>query len=487
MVTAAAAAGLTGTLVLGHALDNTAERLDPALAATVFGIGGRGDATSGNVPNKLEGEIGPGFSDTGSFTYQPISYPADFNFQTSTDAGALALYPQVKTLALTPGTTPGSIQVTAYSEGTLVAEQVKRELAAAGYPGGSDKVTFLFIASPYVPNGGLFARLPGFTIPGVLPVFSAAQPTDYNSTYVTNEYDPYADFPAYFNPLSLANSLLAVEYAHPDQYYDNIDPTDPNTPKFTTTATNSAGGTDTYILVYNPQLPLFGPIRQLESVVPQLTPLVEPLVSAVEPLARVIIDMGYTDRTNANPQTPTAFSFFTPPERVFETIAEVPGAIGQGVENLLAGHDVTPPPASQTHTVPAPADQSSSLAELQALKPLQASKGQLTLVPAPSTPAAEQAKPKANGDDLDKLVNRITQPKVKSDGGKVSPTTKAPASGFGHGAGSNLLKDVFGGAKSTAPAADSAAAASGAPKAADAPKTHRKRDGHRPSHSAGAA
>jgi len=439
LTTAAAAAGLSGVLVFGHSLDYTAQ-LDPALAAAVFGVGGRGDPTSGNVKNKLGGDIAPpAFGNT--YTYTPIQYPADFNFQTSTNQGVKVLKPLVIS-------TSGDVQVTAYSEGTLVAEQVKRDLAGTGYPGGADKVTFLLIASPYVPNGGLFARFPGFTIPGVVPVFSAAEPTKYDSTYVTNEYDPYADFPAYFNPLSLANSLLAVQYAHPDTYYDNVDQT-ANTPgNYTTTVTNSAGGTDTYVLVYNPQLPLFGPIRQIEAAVPELKPLIEPLVSAVEPLTRVFVDMGYTDRTNENPQTPTTFSLVTPPANVIGAAEKVPGAIGQGIQNLLAGHDVTPVPPAQTKPVPAPQDQT-----LKAVEP-QTGQDQPALAPEPPTPPTDQTpKAKTKGTPLDKLVDRITHPNVK-DGGKVTPTTKAPATGFGHGPAANLLKSVLGGGNSKPSAAD---------------------------------
>jgi diacyltrehalose acyltransferase len=440
VTTAAAAAGLSGVLVLGHSLDYTAQ-LDPALAAAVFGVGGRGDPTSANVKNKLGGEIGP----SGSYTYTPIAYPADFNFQTSTNQGVKVLKPLVIS-------TSGDVQVTAYSEGTLVAEQVKRDLAAGNYPegdpGGAGQVTFLLIASPYVPNGGLFARFPGFTIPGVVPVFSAAEPTEYDSTYVTNEYDPYADFPAYFNPLSLANSLLAVQYAHPDQYYDNIDPNANTAGNYTTTVTNSAGGTDTYVLVYNPQLPLFGPIRQIEAAVPELKPLIEPLVSAVEPLTRVFVDMGYTDRTNENPQTPTTFSLVTPPANVIGAAEKVPGAIGQGIQNLLAGHDVTPVPPAKTTTVPAPQDQT-----LKAVVP-QTGQDQPALAPEPPTPPTDQTpKTKTKDTPLDKLVDRITHPNVK-DGDKVTPTTKAPATGFGHGPAANLLKSVLGGGKSEPSAAD---------------------------------
>jgi hypothetical protein len=453
LLTAAAAAGLSGTLVFGHALDYTATQLDPALAAAVFGVGGRGDSGSANVGHKLGGRIGPDFTVPGS--YIAITYPADFNFQTSTNDGVATLGPLVDSAT-------GPVQVTAYSEGTLVAEQVKRNLYAN--PTGRNDVTFLFIASPYVPNGGLFGRFPGFGIPGVVPTFSTAEPTDYDSTYVTNEYDPYADFPAYFNPLSLANSLAAVEYAHPDQYYDGINPTatNPNGNYTTVVDDNGAGGTDTYVLVYNKQLPLFGPIRQIETTVPELKPLLEPFVSGVEPLTRVFVDMGYTDRTNEDPATPTSFSLITPPDKVLEAAGKVPGAIGQGVQNFLAGHDVTPLPPSTTKHVDEPGGQP-TVTQLDAPVPNRApalnkapTQDQPAVVPDPPAPAADQKpKTKTKTHGLDTLVSGVIRPNLK-DGGKVSPTTKASPSGFGHGPVANLLKSVLGGPKSAPKDAEAA-------------------------------
>jgi diacyltrehalose acyltransferase len=415
LVTAAAAVGLSGTLVLGHALDITAANFDVTLANTVLGVGGRGDATSANVPYKLFGDIGPAFSAPSTFHYVGISYPASFNFQDSVNQGVPALETGLgnavaaESAAADPDA-GDAIQITSYSEGNLVAEQVKRNLATAGYHVSPGQLTFLSIASPYVPNGGLFGRLPGFTIPGLVPTFSPAKPTDYNTTYVVNEYDPYADFPAYFNPLALANSALAIQYAHPDQYYDNIDPT-AATGVYTTTVTNNgAGGTDTYILVHNGQLPLFGPIRQLEGAVPQLTPLVEPFVSGVEPLARVLIDMGYTDRENLNPATPTRFGLITPPAKVLEAAGEVPGALEQGVKNFVAGHDVTPPSGSVDRT-------------------------QAT----PSSPAVEQVT----------TLNAPKEPKQSKT--QLRPPKKTKAPGFGQGPGAKLLKKILGGEKKPKP------------------------------------
>src|SRR5262249_37100731 len=199
---------------------------------------------------------------------------------------------------------------------------------------------WVMIASPNVPNGGVFARFPGLKIPFFVTSNGAAQASPYDTTYVTNEYDPYGDFPAYFNPLSLANSLLAVEYVHPDAYYDNVDydpltgtTTDPNVIVHAP-VTNSAGGHDTYVFVLADHLPLFAPVRQIAGII-HLTPLTEPVLDGIEPLVRVLVDMGYTDRQNLNPQKPTQFSLITPPGKVIEDVTQVPWAIEKYCNNIV--------------------------------------------------------------------------------------------------------------------------------------------------------
>ena len=326
LLAAAAAVGISGTLVFGHATDTTAENLIVRLTNTVIAAGGQGNPTSDRVQFKLNGTVVPA-----GFGYDPINYPATINLSGSRDIGI----PLVRTEMVTHGGEQFLI-VAGYSEGTLIAEQVRRDLQAtpaASAP--SDKqLTFLMIASPFAGNGGILARFPWLDIPGIIDPMGAGQPTRYDTTYFTNEYDTYADFPAYFNPLSLVNSLLAVRYAHPDAWYDPIDPA--TAPQVQHVVQNSAGGTDTYVMFLNPHLPLFGPIRELSGLL-SLTPLTEPMLGAIEPLFRLAIDMSYTDRTYANPETPTPFSLITPPAKVVEALLGVPGALAEGLTNLLSG------------------------------------------------------------------------------------------------------------------------------------------------------
>jgi len=338
--TTATAAALSAVLVLGHATNNTADSPQVELAAaTTIGIGGRGDPNAVNIPNKLQGNvlIPP------EFNYIGVQYPAGFDIDNSVNAGVPVLDAEIKN----PDNAGQFLMVVGYSEGAIVAEKVRRNLDPSD-PGApsTDNLLWVMIASPNVPNGGIFSRLPWLNIPFFVSSNGAAEPSPYNTRYVTNEYDPYADFPAYFNPLSLANTLVAVMYVHPDQYYDSVDydpltndTTDPNV--LVKTVTNSAGGKDTYVFVRATELPLFAPVRQIAGIL-QLTPLTEPVLGGIEPLVRLFVDMGYTDRANLNPEQPVQFSLITPPAKVLETVAGVPGAIGQGVTNVVTGVESIP-------------------------------------------------------------------------------------------------------------------------------------------------
>jgi diacyltrehalose acyltransferase len=324
MLAGTTAAGVSAALVFGHAIDNTADTPQVKLAAAVIGIGGRGDPTSANIPNKLRGTVVPP-----GVTYIPVQYPASYFIDQSTAAGVPVLNADLMTYRLN---NPGSpVEVVGYSEGTIVAEDERRNLANSNIP--QNQLSFLMIASPNVPNGGIFARFPTLNLL-IVSSNGPAQPSKYNTTYVTNEYDPYADFPAYFNPISLANSLVAVEYVHPDKYYDAANLNAPGVEK--TVVTNSAGGTDTYYFIPAQHLPLLQPARDVSSAL-GITPLTEPVISGVEPVLVVLVDMGYTDRQNLDPEAPTQFSLITPPAKIGEALAAMPGAIQQGENNFLTG------------------------------------------------------------------------------------------------------------------------------------------------------
>ncbi|WP_083420433.1 PE-PPE domain-containing protein [Mycolicibacterium llatzerense] len=292
------------------------------LMNTVIGIGGRGDPTSANIPAKLNHTVVPP-----GYTYLPINYPASIQLSASTTVSGPKVY---NAITSRPGE---QLIVAGYSEGSLGAEWAKRRLLANGTGPAPSQLSFVMIGSPFAGNGGIFERFPGINVPFIVNNQGPAAPSPYDTTFYTREYDPYADFPAYFNPLSLANSLLGVMYAHPDAYYDSYIPG--TTPAIITVVPdNGAGGTDTYVFINNPDLPLLVPLRIGAGAI-GLTPLVKPLLDAVEPLLRVLVDMGYTDRENLNPAKKTPFSLFTPLSKIIETLNAIPGALQEGANNFV--------------------------------------------------------------------------------------------------------------------------------------------------------
>lgn len=405
VILAATVIVLCCALVVGHATNVTATNFMVNLVNTVIGIGGRGDPISANIPAKLNGTVVPD-----GYDYDAIHYPASIQLSKSTDVSAPLVYDAIS------GLSTGQILVAGYSEGTLAAEKVKRLLAASDSAPDASRLSFLEIASPFAANGGIFARFPGISVPFIVNNMGSARATQYDTTYVINEYDPYADFPAYFNPIALANSLLGVFYAHPDVNYDSV--VLGTTPSVTTTVTNSAGGTDTYVFVYNRNLPLLAPVRDLAAAT-YLTPLVKPVLDAIQPLLEVAINMAYTDRENKNPAAFTPFSLFTPIPKVIEALTQIPGALGQGLKNFVT--DIKAEIASLRKQLTALATKLKALAATT-----KKTTGTATAVgaaagataAAASTPAATSASDATAG-------TTTTTPKVKRDKKKVRASVDA--------------------------------------------------------------
>lgn len=340
------AIGLALALIGGHATTGPLV----GLVNTVIGVGGSSDPVSERLPAKLNQTVVPP-----DYSYIGSAYPATLNMDHSVRIGMPVLHEHFST-------TSGKVLVAGYSLGALLVEQLKRDVAASADPPSPLDLSFLQIGTPFIPNGGVFARFPGFFIPNVVSPMGPAQPTQYDTTYIVNEYDPYGDFPAYFNPVALLNTVLAHHYAHLDSSYDPIDPQDEA--NHVKVVQNSAGGLDTYILVPNPRLPLLGPVRDIAHRL-GLTPVTERLLGAIEPLLRVIIDMAYTDREFLNPEVRTPFSMITPPHKIREALLAVPGAVREGLENLV-GIDRTPvtPPVPVTAAQPAAAPEPEPKPEL---------------------------------------------------------------------------------------------------------------------------
>jgi PPE-repeat protein len=204
------------------------------------------------------------------------------------------------------------------------------ETLPAGVRPGPDQLSFVLTGNPDRPDGGLLARLPGFSIPGLGITAYGATPTNaYPTIDYAVQYDGAADFPQY--PIDIfadANAVAGFFFVHPA--YNAVTPTqiasgvvEPVSPADTQT---------TYVLIPSQNLPLLDPLRAI--------PLVgNPLADLVQPDLRVLVELGY-DRA-AYQDVPTPFGLF-PHADPATVAAELQQGAVQGVTNALA--DVGLPP-----------------------------------------------------------------------------------------------------------------------------------------------
>jgi hypothetical protein len=197
--------------------------------------------------------------------------------------------------------------------------------------------SFALVGDLMNPNGGIFERFDGLTIPSLGIDFYGATPADdFPTTIYTLEYDGYADFPRY--PLDIFSDLNAVEginVVH-GQYFDL-------TPAELATAIQlpTSGATDTtYYLIPTNDLPLLDPIRDI--------PLVgNPLADLLQPDLTYLVNLGYGDplygysTDAANVATP--FGLFPS----LSDIEMMPGLLvsgaEQGIENFIGDFTGTGP------------------------------------------------------------------------------------------------------------------------------------------------
>ena len=131
-----------------------------------------------------------------------------------------------------------------------------------------------------------------------------------------------ADFPLYpINLIADLNAVLGGIYVHSYPWDVSLPADDPTK----SPAYQGTHGDTSYYFFETQDLPLFGPLRTLG--VP------ESLIDVVEPFFRVIVELGY-DRSIA-PWEPTPARLI-PPLNPVTVVADLVGAIGEGINNALA-------------------------------------------------------------------------------------------------------------------------------------------------------
>jgi hypothetical protein len=232
-----------------------------------------------------------------------------------------------------------------YSQSSVIATAAKRRLAERAADAANAEsmppVSFVMLANPNRPNGGLNARFPGAFIEELGWTFSAATPTDtgFTTIDVARQYDLFADFPRYpLNAIATANAVVALLYGAHDYSPVTLDPADP---RYDPNTVVQQFGDTTYYFIPTPMLPLLRPLRDLG-----FDPV---LLDAVEPAMRVLVEFGYDRSTPFGEPTGAQL---TPREDFEQLDRDLAAAIEQGRAILDAAKD--PSGTQAAPIIPAP-------------------------------------------------------------------------------------------------------------------------------------
>jgi hypothetical protein len=186
----------------------------------------------------------------------------------------------------------------------------------------SANASFVLIGDLMNPNGGIFERFDGLSLPSLGIDFYGATPADdFTTTIYTLEYDGYADFPKY--PLDILSDLNAIEginVVHGE--YLTLTPAD----LADAVQLATSGSTDTtYYLIPVDDVPLLDPVRDIPVIGNPIADLLQPDLTYLVNLGYGDPDYGYsTDPANVA----TTFGLF--PD--LDEIEKMPGLLLSGAE-----------------------------------------------------------------------------------------------------------------------------------------------------------
>jgi PE-PPE domain len=186
----------------------------------------------------------------------------------------------------------------------------------------SANASFVLIGDLMNPNGGIFERFDGLSLPSLGIDFYGATPADdFTTTIYTLEYDGYADFPKY--PLDILSDLNAIEginVVHGE--YLTLTPAD----LADAVQLATSGSTDTtYYLIPVDDLPLLDPVRDIPVIG-------NPIADLLQPDLTYLVNLGYGDPEYGYSTDPanvaTTFGLF--PD--LDEIEKMPGLLLSGAE-----------------------------------------------------------------------------------------------------------------------------------------------------------
>jgi hypothetical protein len=303
----AAAEAANASAISGAVPTLTSAVVQPPLQGTTIGLimGGSGlpipppsyiTATLNYINhnfNVLPSNANPLFTPEG---YYPIILKS-LPLNTSISQGLQILDSAIKsTLANNP---LGSVAILGYSQSADISSLEMLNLANPMLnpnPPTANQLGFTLLGDQMNPNGGFFARYPGFpngqplTFPSLGLTLYGATPS--NTIYPTNiytlEYDGWADFPQYpINFISDLNAFAGIAFVHGN--YPSLNPsalppgyslqTLPTSPGYT-------GVTNYYMITTPNGLPLLEPLRAIPVIG-------NPLADLLQPDLTTIVNLGY--------------------------------------------------------------------------------------------------------------------------------------------------------------------------------------------------
>ena len=302
-----AAEAANASAISGAAPTLTSTVVQPPLQGTTIGLimGGSGlpipppsyvTATLNYINhnfNVLPSNANPLFTPEGYYPLILKSLPLD----PSISQGLQILDSAIKsTLANNP---TGSVAVLGYSQSADISSLEMLNLANPTLnpnPPTANQLGFTLLGDQMNPNGGFFARFPGFPAgqPLQLPALGLTLygATPSNTIYPTNiftlQYDGWADFPQYpINVVSDLNAFAGIAFVHGT--YPNLNPSAlppgyaiqqlPTSPGYT-------GVTNYYMITTPNGLPLLDPVRAIPVIG-------NPLADLLQPDLTTIVNLGY--------------------------------------------------------------------------------------------------------------------------------------------------------------------------------------------------
>jgi hypothetical protein len=224
------------------------------------------------------------------------------------------------------------VVVFGFSQSATVSTVYEDDLATltANARPSPDQLSVVLIGDPDNPDGGLFERIPGVTVPllGYTTFFGPTPDDLYPTIVYTGQYDGFADFPQY--PLDIPadlNALLGVAYVHAD--YRDLTPA--QIAAGVVEPVTTADTDTTYVMIPTENLPLLDPLREIG--VPAA------LLDLIQPDLRVLIDWGYGD---GSANVPTPFGLFNTDISLSTVATDLVTGTEQGLQAALVDLGVLP-------------------------------------------------------------------------------------------------------------------------------------------------